>query len=212
MADADPQRTGLGIGGAVAVGLVLVGLIAVLLRQPGAEAPPERDWRAQIAAWRHPDGLPDLPLVDERGAPFGLHALADRWVLVGFVFTRCGNQEACPLTMAQMRAVQAAWTDDLPPLHLLTVTIDPAYDTPERLAAYAERFGREADGPVPWTLATGDPELLEHGLPALFNLLVLPEDGTLTHTVKLALLKPGLVLDAEWEGHVGPAEIFARMR
>ena len=31
MADADPQRTGLGIGGAVAVGLVLVGLIAVAM-------------------------------------------------------------------------------------------------------------------------------------------------------------------------------------
>jgi len=191
--------------GAAVLGLALVG---GWWATRGGQA----GWEAQIAGWRHPEGLPDLPLLDENKQPFGLGSFADRWVLVGFVYTRCGKAEACPLTMAQMRAVQAAWSPDLPPLELLTLTLDPEYDTPERLVDYAERFGRDPDSPVHWTLATGDPQLMSDGLPALFNILVLPEDGALTHTVKLALLRPGLVLDREWDGVVSAEEILARLR
>ncbi len=178
---------------------------------PGSDASGSSDWRALLDAWRHPDGLPDLPLVDGRGEAFSLGDLADDWVLMGFVFTRCGNAEACPLTMQQMRSVQRAWSDDDPPLTLLTLTIDPEYDTPERLTAYAEKFGR-TDGPPRWLVATGDPEMIDTALPQLFNLLVLPEGETLTHTVKLALLRPGLELEAEWEGAVSAEAILERMR
>ncbi|MEZ4322064.1 MAG: SCO family protein [Myxococcota bacterium] len=212
-ADDAGSRPSVGRLAAAVLAVVAVGgaIVAVVMGRPDRGPEPEPDWRAMIASWRHPDGLPDLPLVDEHGESFGLHALSEAWVLVGFVFTRCGNAEACPLTMDTMRAVQLAWTPEQPALHLLTVTIDPEYDTPERLVAFGERFGRVADGPVPWTLATGDPALLSDGLPALFNLLVLPEDGTLSHTVKLALLRPGLVLQAEWEGRVEPGAVFAEM-
>jgi cytochrome oxidase Cu insertion factor (SCO1/SenC/PrrC family) len=175
------------------------------------KAAEEPDWRAMLKSWRHPEGLPDLPFVDGSGQPFSLSELSDDWLLMGFVFTRCGNQEACPLTMQQMRSVQLAWKEDDPPLQLLTITIDPAYDTPERLTAYAERFGR-TEGPPRWTVATGDAEMIDEALPQLFNLLVLPEGGTLTHTVKLALLRPGLELEAEWEGAVGAEAILERMR
>ena len=194
--------------------LATLGALALVWRGRGSgETPPHvsADWRSALSSWRHPDALPNLPFVDGHGQPFSLDELRDSWVLVGFVFTRCGNPEACPLTMQQMRSVQAAWTSSDPPLELLAVTIDPTYDTPERLEAYAHTFGR-ASGLPRWRMATGDEEMIASLLPQLFNILVLPEGETLTHTVKLALLRPGLVLEDEWEGAVPVSEILKRIR
>ena len=168
--------------------------IACSVSVPEPEPPPE--WRLQLEQWKHPQSLPDLPLVDQDGAAFSLGSLRDRWVLVGFIFTRCEKATACPLTMAQQAGVQQSWTSADPALSLLTLTIDPEYDTPERLRAYGERFGADFST---WTLATGDPELMTTGLPSLFNILALPSDGGFDHTVKLALLRPGLLLEREWK-------------
>jgi protein SCO1/2 len=122
-------------------------------------------------------------VVDQHGRSLRLDALRGRPALVGFVFTRCGNERACPLTMRRLVSVQQAIPAEQ--LQLVVFTLDPAYDTPERLSAYAERFGADPS----LRLFTGDPWLLREGLPSLFNVMALGEGPTTSHPVKLTLVR-----------------------
>lgn len=168
----------------------------------------EHDWRAALANWSFPSPIPSLSLIDHTGRRFSLSELSDSYVLVGFIFTRCAIAEACPMTTEKMDRVQRRWaalsargaTGEIS-LRLLALTLDPAHDTPERLAAYARARSLDLSS---WTLATGPTELLQSGLPSLFNVLALPArdaqvTGDIQHTVKLALLSPGLNIAKEWK-------------
>ncbi|MDP6931866.1 MAG: SCO family protein [Myxococcota bacterium] len=174
----------------------------------GAEV---EEWRALYDAWEDPQPIPDFQLVDQRGSAFRLSRYDDAYLLVGFVFSRCPNPEACPLTMTRMAQVQQAWsergeqgTQGGRRLELLGVTLDPDYDTPEVLAAY---LGQHGGSPENWTMATGPKELVHDALPSLFNVMAFPtSQGLLTHGVKVALLRPGRVLLQEWRRNRFTAE------
>src|SRR5258708_12066385 len=88
--------------------------------------------------------IPAFTLVDERGHAFTEQALRGQATIVSFIFTRCDVE--CPITSQKMANIQdKVLLDD--GVKLLSITVDPAYDTPERLAAYAARF--HAD-PTKW--------------------------------------------------------------
>jgi protein SCO1 len=195
---------------------VAAGLAALVLACRSGEPGAEREatgWRAELDRWTYPQPVPSVPLIDQDGRAFELAELAGHHVLLGFIFTRCPQAEACPLTTEIMRRVQAEWRrldDDARrghSLRLLSVTLDPAFDTPERLRAYALERGLDLSS---WTLATGPEELVTEALPSLFNVLALPRaPGDIQHTVKLALLAPGLRIAAEWkENAARPEEIL----
>lgn len=96
--------------------------------------------------------LPDAPLVDQHGRPVRLvgGVLRDRIVVVGFVFTTCTT--VCPVLSAIMRRVQDRLGDALgEDVAIVSVTVDPIRDTPERLLAYARKHGAGPD----WTWLTG---------------------------------------------------------
>lgn len=100
-----------------------------------------------------PLDLPDIQVVDQDGKPrrFVTDLIRGRTVAVSFVFTTCTT--VCPpigATFGRLRQLlgERAGRD----LHLVSVSIDPANDTPARLKAWAQKFGA---GPG-WTLVTGD--------------------------------------------------------
>lgn len=94
--------------------------------------------------------LPEFDLVDSRGGAASLEAMRGKVWVASFVFTSCPS--VCPKLMQRMAQIQED-TDDLGGrLHLVTITVDPENDTPERLAAYGERFGAD---PARWKLWTG---------------------------------------------------------
>lgn len=168
-----------------------VGLLAAIAVAPGCDR--AVDWQAQVDGWQYPEPVPDFALTDQRGKRFRLHRYADDWLLLGFVYSRCPRAEACPMTVAKMRAARDGWDSTAGTLSLLCVTLDPAYDTPERLAKFADAHGAD------WTFATGPQGLMTDGLPSLFGVLALPDPhGELSHTIKIALLAPGLRMHAEW--------------
>jgi len=160
---------------------------------------PPLDWKEQIKAWNSGDPLPPFSLIRQDGSTFSMADYGDTHLLISWVFTRCGVPEACHSTMTRMQEIQAHWQADsnLPPLHLLTLTLDPEHDRPPVLKRYGERYQASFDT---WTLATGEPELMKDGLPSLFNVLALPESpAILQHTVKAALLSPGLKPRHQWK-------------
>jgi len=148
----------------------------------------------RIAAWHHDDPIPAVTVTDEDGSSLRLDALRGKPTLVGFVFTRCGNERACPLTMRRLVSAQEAFGAER--LGIVVFTIDPAFDTPDRLAAYADRYGADRDR---WVLATGEPELLREGLPSLFNVYAVGEGPRTSHPVKLTLLDANGRIVADWD-------------
>lgn len=188
------------------VGALGLALAAAHVACGAAEPPasPTPAWSAQYERWRHPEPLPNFRLIDQDTQPFRLGALGDGYVLMGFIFTHCQVAQACPLTTARMVEVQRLWAT-LPAearapagrLHLLSLTLDPTRDTPAALKGYAQRWGADLSS---WTFATGPHRLMEEALPSLFNVVALPEPGgAIDHTVKVALLEPGLVLLETWK-------------
>ena len=85
-------------------------------------------------------------LIDQDGRGLSLSALRGRPLLVTFSFTRCPLEEYCPLMMQRFAAIEKATAADpaLRSVRLLTVTLDPEHDTPERLKAYGAKYTGEA--------------------------------------------------------------------
>ena len=104
---------------------------------------------AQAAAKRDPARI---PLVDQTGTRFDVAALRGRPAVVTFVATRCAD--ACPIANAAFARLAQRLHGDGLHARLLTVTLDPAYDSPFVMARLAQGFG--ADASV-WRLASGSP-------------------------------------------------------
>lgn len=80
--------------------------------------------------------VPAFSLVDEHGDVFTEEALRGHPTIVGFVFTRC--ESICPVITAKMHGVQEKTADPKGvAIKLVSISVDPAYDTPPRLLEYA---------------------------------------------------------------------------
>jgi protein SCO1/2 len=137
--------------------------------------------------------VPAFSLLDEEGDRFTREDLlaADKTWVVGFVFTRCPS--TCPAISRAMLSFQEQIERSKLEDHveLITVTVDPEYDTPEILAAYAEDIGADLDN---WRFLTGDKQAIEDFVVGGFKLAVGdPEEAApgvydIAHSTKLALV------------------------
>jgi cytochrome oxidase Cu insertion factor (SCO1/SenC/PrrC family) len=96
--------------------------------------------------------IPDVPLLDQEGRPVHFYSdlVRGRVVVVNFVFTSC--TAICPpmgAVFGELRKQLGARAGR--DVHLISVSVDPANDTPARMKEWSARFGA---GPG-WTLVTG---------------------------------------------------------
>jgi protein SCO1/2 len=119
---------------------------------PLAEPPPAGAAAAPLTTG---ELVPDATFIDETGAQRRFSDWRGRVVAVTFIYTRCPLPNFCPLMDRHFRSVQAGLRADeaLRDVRLLSITFDPAYDTPAVLAAHARRAGAE---PAVWSFLTGD--------------------------------------------------------
>lgn len=100
---------------------------------------------------------PGFSLTTQDGKPLSLSDLKGKVLLVGFVFTTCNG--TCPATTHRMALVQQELKNrghfKTGKVHLLTITLDPARDTPEVLRGYMKLYDVE---PASWTFLTGPPD------------------------------------------------------
>lgn len=94
--------------------------------------------------------IPPFFFTDQNGQPFTQEHLKGKVYLADFFFTSCPT--ICPKMTNTMRLVQASLKDE-PNFHLVSHSIDPEFDSPEVLRAYATK--KEADT-TNWTFLTGD--------------------------------------------------------
>jgi protein SCO1/2 len=100
--------------------------------------------------------LPAFTLTDQRGQPFGTRELAGKVWVADFMFTSC--QAACPLLSERMAEVGRRAKGLGPDFHLVSISVDPERDTPQRLATYAARYGAH---PIAWSFLTGPADAIE---------------------------------------------------
>ena len=112
--------------------------------------------------------LHDIQLADVDGQTirFKSEAVGNRIVVVGFIYTSCTT--ICPVTSAVFADVQQRLIKTLGErfgheVKLITLTVDPATDTSERLKAYAANFG----SPGGWLWLTGEKPQVDRVLTGL---------------------------------------------
>jgi len=96
--------------------------------------------------------IPDLPVVTQGGDEVRFYSdlVEDRVVAMNFIFTTC--RTICPPLGANFGKLQDLLGERVGrDVRLISVSVDPVTDTPERLKAWGELFGA---GPG-WTLVTG---------------------------------------------------------
>ena len=80
----------------------------------------------------------DFDLADHHGQPRRLADFKGKVVVLFFGYTQC--PDVCPTTLASMRDALKTLGNDAARVQVLFVTLDPARDTPELLAAYVPLF------------------------------------------------------------------------
>jgi protein SCO1 len=164
----------------------------------------------------HPgDAMPDVALVDQDGKALRLADFRGKALALTFVFTRCPLPDFCPLVMRNFAAAHAALARDAAlaaRTHLLTVSFDPAHDTPDVLRAFGKPFQKTAPPFTHWTLATGKDEAIR-ALGAALELDYVEENRSFTHNLRTAVLdREGklrrLFRGNEWK----PEELVAELR
>ena len=108
--------------------------------------------------------IPDVTVRTQDGAEkhFYSDLVEGRTVAMNFVFTTCTT--ICPPMGANFGRLQDELGERLGRgVHLISVSVDPTTDTPQRMQAWGAKFGAR-DG---WTLVTGEQQTIERLLKAL---------------------------------------------
>jgi cytochrome oxidase Cu insertion factor (SCO1/SenC/PrrC family) len=140
----------------------------------------------------------DARVLDESGKAIDLAGLlGDKIVLLSFIYTSCSDLNGCPLATHVLAGVHKAVVED--PLlsdrvRLISISFDPAHDTPSVMAEYAAKFrSREADWPF---LTTASDRDLENLLDRYDQWTVRDRNadgeelGTISHVLRVYLIDP----------------------
>ncbi|HEX5708141.1 MAG TPA: SCO family protein [Pyrinomonadaceae bacterium] len=140
------------------------------------------------------DELPDLSLVNQDGRRVRLRDYKGRALLVNFIYTRCPLPDYCPMLSTKFAEVNKALESNAelrPKTHLLSVSVDPAYDTPKVLrsygAGYTEKF--EDERFEHWEFLTGTADEVKR-VAEFFGLEYYPEKEQIIHTLRTSLVAP----------------------
>ena len=96
--------------------------------------------------------IPNTHILDQNGKQLNFYndLIKGKTVAINFIFTTCTT--VCPPLTATFRKVQQTAAERGLDVKLVSVSVDPVIDTPERLRAFAEKFNAGAG----WTFVTGE--------------------------------------------------------
>jgi protein SCO1/2 len=141
---------------------VILSLLAVLL--PGVAVP--RAQEAQHAPPAAEPRIPDVDCLDQNGKKLRFHTdlVKGKVVVISFIYTTCPT--LCTRIGESTARLQAALGDRVGrDVHLISVSIDPVTDTPQKLKAWGARL-KAKDG---WTMVTGEKAEMDRLLKVLIG-------------------------------------------
>ncbi len=163
------------------------------------------------------DDVPDYGLVNQDGKDIRIHNYRGKALLLTFIYTRCPLPEYCTLMSNNFAAIDRELQQQpqtYEKTHLLSVTIDPDYDTPKVLrsygAAHTERYSDETF--THWEFATGTKDQVK-GIAQYFGLRYFEENDQITHSLRTVIIAPdGKVFKVYRGNDWKPAEVIQELQ
>ena len=168
-----------------------------------SEAPAPLD-AASVPPARIGEAVPNVELVNQDGKPIHIADYSGKALLITFIYTRCPLADFCPRMTSQFSALERMLKEE-PALydrtHLVSISFDPAYDTPEVLRRYAlDEAHVTADAFAHWELATGSPDSIRE-LADFLDLEYGGEDEMIMHNLRTAVIAPDGTLSELFTGN-----------
>jgi cytochrome oxidase Cu insertion factor (SCO1/SenC/PrrC family) len=118
--------------------------------------------------------IPDSHVIDQYGKRLNFYSdlIKGKTFAINFIFTTCTT--ICPPLTATFRRVQQEMKERAVPAQLISISVDPTTDTPERLLDFAAKFKAEAG----WTFVTGEKSEIDSLLRALGVAVIDKNDHT----------------------------------
>ena len=146
----------------------------------------------------------DFVLTERSGKVVTLESLAGTVWVADFMFTSCTT--ICPMMSTRMQQLQDR-TKNLSGVKLVSISVDPEVDTPERLARYATRYNADPDR---WWFLTGDKKEIYELSRASFLLSVMavsekdraPGVDAVTHSRKFVLMDKQSRIRGYYDGEI----------
>lgn len=181
-----------------------------IVEQTGAALRQDTVIRGRGAFREVGEDLPDFALYDQDGRVVQPARFEGKQLVLNFIFTRCPDPKMCPASTAKMMQVQAAGRErGISNLQLVSITLDPEYDTPGVLNTYAAARGIDTAN---FSFLTG-PESAILDLMTQLGVLAFPEDGLLRHTLATLLIDvQGQIIYRSDTSDWKPEEYLKRMR
>jgi protein SCO1/2 len=129
--------------------------------------------------------IPDFALYDQEGRVVSGGRFRGRQIMLNFIYTRCPVASMCPAATLRMMAVQKqARAAGVKNLELISITLDPAGDTPGVLRDYAAARGIDTTN---FSFLTG-PEPAIRDLLTQFGIIAEFQGGLIKHTLATLLI------------------------
>ncbi len=129
--------------------------------------------------------IPNFAMIDQHGVFLQIRQLQGKPFVLNFIFTRCTIPTMCPASSIRMADMQdAAREAGLNGLQFVSITFDPAFDSPGILNQYADGYGMESKN---FHLLTMNQTVVDNLL-RQFGILTMEEDGTINHTMATLLV------------------------
>jgi len=140
----------------------------------------------------------DFTLTDQRRQRVRLSDFGGKLLAINFIYTSCPLPNFCLRLADNFNALQKRFRRELGRnLVLLTVTFDPAHDTPEVLAEYASQWSADT---TKWHFLTGPPAEIER-VCDLFGVKAYANEGLLDHSLHTVVIDRKRRLVANIEGN-----------
>jgi protein SCO1/2 len=158
--------------------------------------------------------VPDTAFVDQDGRKRSFESFRGTPVVLTFIYTRCPLPTFCPLMDRHFVAIQKTLQQDaaLPRVHLVTVSFDPAHDTPPVLKKHARELQADLRR---WTFLTGDRDEIDR-FAMRFGVSVaraMNDPRDITHNLRTAIVDAGGRLVKTYTGNEWtPEQVVADLK
>lgn len=131
------------------------------------------------------DHIPNFALYNEDGELVQSVDLRGELLVLNFIFTRCPIPTMCPANTTRMARLQRELADrGMEGIHLISISLDPEYDTPGIMRYYAESRGLDLEN---FSFLSGPKPVVDDIL-RQFGILTMEKDGTIDHTMATLII------------------------
>ena len=128
--------------------------------------------------------IPSFELLDNFGQSFTEEDISGKIWVADLIFTTCAGP--CPVMSTEMKSIHKTYLEN-ENIHMVTITVNPDYDSPEVLTEYGKRYDADFNK---WHFLTGEYEKIQSLIANGFKMGDIEE--IVFHSTRFALIDPNM--------------------